>query len=129
MHFLTCLRSIRFDLRCFGSFHESDITSDDEEEVEKYEEVQENQVGIEDIDDNGSSRTVFSLWFMVLQENQSNRFSKEEKLGERRDGKNGSRHESSEVAPSAPPSNALLLMRCRSTLHPSMASLTHSMPS
>ncbi|XP_043718590.1 uncharacterized protein LOC122666624 [Telopea speciosissima] len=114
MQFLTCLRTLRFDLRCFGSFHGSDITSDDEEVEEEYEEEQENQVGIEDIDGSGTSRTVFSKWFMVLQENQSNGFSKEEQFGESRDDRDGTHHEGSEVAPSAPPSNALLLMRCRS---------------
>ncbi|XP_043693724.1 uncharacterized protein LOC122644171 [Telopea speciosissima] len=112
MQFLTCLRSIRFDLRCFGSFRGSDIISDEEVDEEEFEE--ENQVGVEE-SDNCTSRTVFSKWFMVLQENQSNGLSKEEKFGERRDDKDGSCHGGSVVVdPSVPPKNALLLMRCRS---------------
>ncbi|KAK6938168.1 hypothetical protein RJ641_031676 [Dillenia turbinata] len=98
--FLTCLRRIRFDLRCFGSFPtESNITTDDDEEDEEENEVShgDHQMG-----------TVFSKWFMVLQENQNN----EKFLKEKRD---GYRVEESEVeAPSVPPPNALLLMRCRS---------------
>ncbi|XP_010261270.1 PREDICTED: uncharacterized protein LOC104600126 [Nelumbo nucifera] len=111
MQFLTCLRSLRFDLRCFGSFHGSDVTSDEEEDEEEEEEDQENQVSTQRSDGSGASRTIFSKWFMVLQENQNNTFSKEEKCGEERD---LSCDEGSVAAPSAPPPNALLLMRCRS---------------
>ena len=50
MQFLTCLRSIRFDFRCFGSFPESGNTSDDEEE--DGDQYQHNQVGVEESDDN-----------------------------------------------------------------------------
>lgn len=107
MQFLTCLRSIRFDFRCFGSFPESGNTSDDEEE--DGDQYQHNQVGVEESDDNETSRTIFSKWFMVLQENQSCGSNKEE-IKE----KSKSYGEESAVAPSVPPPNALLLMRCRS---------------
>ncbi|BFG19267.1 hypothetical protein CerSpe_055410 [Prunus speciosa] len=121
MQFLTCLRNIRFDLRCFGSFPQPDITSDEdeEEEDEVNRDCRENHVGGEGIRDGGdqsSSRAVFSKWFMVLQENQSNGFCTEDKK-ERNDRQSlddevGS---TSEVpVASVPPPNALLLMRCRS---------------
>ncbi|CAN6542723.1 unnamed protein product [Malus baccata var. baccata] len=127
MQFLTCLRSIRFDFRCFGSFpHESDITSDDDEDEDE-EDEEENRdgrqnhvggVGISDGSDQSSSSTVFSKWFMVLQENQSNGFCKEDKK-ERNCTPNfddGVGIGSTSEAPAAavPPPNALLLMRCRS---------------
>ncbi|XP_058085736.1 uncharacterized protein LOC131233138 [Magnolia sinica] len=105
MQFLTALRSLRFDLRCFGSFHGSvvgsDISSDEEEDEE--DEGQEER-------ESSPSRTIFSKWFMVLQENQSHGPGKEigggaEERGESADGPDD---------PVAPPSNALLLMRCRS---------------
>ncbi|KAF8405998.1 hypothetical protein HHK36_008078 [Tetracentron sinense] len=98
MQFLTCLRNLKF--RCFGSFPGSDIISDEEED----EEVQEHQVGMEGTEGTGPSRTVFSKWFMVLQENQKNGLRKEER-------KERGEEESGE-ATSVPPSNALLLMRC-----------------
>lgn len=110
MQFLTCLRRIRFDFRCFGSFSRSDITTDDDEVHEEYEQYQENHGAVEESDGNEASRTVFSKWFMVLQENQnSSGFYKEErKEKERPCG------DESVAAPSVPPPNALLLMRCRS---------------
>ncbi|CAN1135277.1 hypothetical protein LINPERPRIM_LOCUS15631 [Linum perenne] len=86
VQFLSCLRNIRFDLRCFGSFPQpSDINSDDEDAEE--EEAEETE----------DSRAVFSKWFMVLQE------EKEIK-----------NFNSSNCVESVPPANALLLMRCRS---------------
>ncbi|XP_059287211.1 uncharacterized protein LOC132040580 [Lycium ferocissimum] len=103
MQFLTCLRNIRFDFRCFGSFNTAEtdiITSDDDQEDE--EEVEEN-------DNEVVSRTVFSKWFMVLQENQKTEYTKTEEtecsvFEDHDDG--------TSCAP--PPPNALLLMRCRS---------------
>ncbi|KAJ7959030.1 nucleolar GTP-binding protein 2 [Quillaja saponaria] len=109
MQFLTCLRSIRFDLQCFGSFPESDRTTDEDEEDDHDCEVcQENHMDIER-SDNEASRTVFSKWFMVLQENQNNGFCEE-------DTKEKGKHCYKEPIgePTAPPPNALLLMRCRS---------------
>uniref|UniRef100_A0A5B7BSP5 Uncharacterized protein n=1 Tax=Davidia involucrata TaxID=16924 RepID=A0A5B7BSP5_DAVIN len=102
MQFLTCLRSIRFDFRCFGSFPTSDIASGDEEEDDCHENMKIRSDG------NETSRTVFSKWFMVLQENHNNinGFAKEESKAKQRS--------YVDDAPCAPPSNALLLMRCRS---------------
>ncbi|CAH2056682.1 unnamed protein product [Thlaspi arvense] len=93
MQFLSCLRRIRFDFRCFGSFPTTDLASDVEEDDQ---EEKEN----EDYGKNEKAgSTVFSKWFMVLQEEQS-KYKKE--IGKER--------ESSVL----PPPNALLLMRCRS---------------
>ena len=106
MQFLTCLRSIRFDLRCFGSFSGTDMTSEDEDNDED-EGYQENHVGMEEKEsDQEASRTVFSKWFMVLQEDQSNTGDKDNNV---RGGDDGKVCESN-----VPPPNALLLMRCRS---------------
>ncbi|CAH9124454.1 unnamed protein product [Cuscuta epithymum] len=102
MQFITCLRNIRFDFRCFGAFPSSavdDITSDEEEEEEEVREV-ENTEG-KDKGDNESPTAAFSKWFMVLQENQNAEINATEK--------------DSDASPSCvPPPNALLLMRCRS---------------
>lgn len=101
MQFLTCLRSIRFDLRCFGSFPETDITTEDEDDDDD-EEYQENHEGIEESDTSG---TAFSKWFMMLQENQNKGFHKQDtNVGD----------DESIAEPAVPPPNALLLMRCRS---------------
>lgn len=110
MQFLTCLRSIRFDFRCFGSFPESDITTEDEDDEEDIRECRENQVGTEGSDGSETSRTAaFSKWFMVLQENQNNKLCKQAKIETER-----AFDDESIAAPAAPPPNALLLMRCRS---------------
>ncbi|CAL5332822.1 unnamed protein product [Camellia sinensis] len=105
MHFLTCLRRIRFDFRCFGTFPASDIISDDEDDDnDEEEDCSQNQVSNE----NESSRTVFSKWFMVLQEDQNklkNECTKEQSK---------EINESDKEETVAPPPNALLLMRCRS---------------
>ncbi|KAG5222891.1 myotubularin-related protein [Salix suchowensis] len=112
MHFLTCLRNIRFDFRCFGSFPaQSDITSDDDEDDEECEAYQENHVGVEGKGDNEDSRTISSKWFMMLQENQK---STTGLLEEEIKQKQRSRSDESLAAPSVPPPNALMLMRCRS---------------
>ncbi|KAG5612598.1 hypothetical protein H5410_023879 [Solanum commersonii] len=119
MQFLTCLRNIRFEFRCFGSFPTTthDITSDDEEEEDDGDELERrgmDQIGRdlndrEDDDDDEeeeSSKTVFSKWFMVLQdENQKTELTKTE-----RDNNN----DDDNVPICVPPPNALLLMRCRS---------------
>lgn len=114
MQFLTCLRSIRFDFRCFGSFHESDITTDDDEEEDE-DHFQENRLVVEasDHQETGTSKTVFSKWFMVLQEDQNNGMCKE--VDKRDRDRLGGGEDGPEVgAPAVPPPNALLLMRCRS---------------
>lgn len=111
MQFLTCLRTIRFDFRCFGSFPSVAISSSDDEDDEddededkdnaedgKYEQNQDED------DENENSKAVFSKWFMVLQENQDTK----EGLLPTCDDQNHSQ------SANVPPSNALLLMRCRS---------------
>ncbi|XP_010676848.2 uncharacterized protein LOC104892577 [Beta vulgaris subsp. vulgaris] len=122
MNFLTCLRNIRFDFRCFGAFPQPDMLSDDEEEDEEEDdefEVDEVQIGhdvhgnnfiTKNTNDDDNSK-VFSKWFMLLQENQvknitSATISKKIILQEE--------IENDENAPAVPPANALLLMRCRS---------------
>ncbi|CAN4080449.1 unnamed protein product [Withania somnifera] len=112
MQFLTCLRNIRFEFRCFGSFPTAahDITSDEEDEDEDEEiEGGENQRGRQINDDDEeeeSSRAVFSKWFMVLQdENQK----------KENDNDNDNDNDGDDVVSNCvPPPNALLLMRCRS---------------
>ncbi|XP_050378033.1 uncharacterized protein LOC126795233 [Argentina anserina] len=113
MHFLTCLRRIRFDLRCFGSFPQPDITSDDEEEEE--EDREENHAGIEGSSEgtDENSRAFFSKWYMVLQENQSDDFSKQDSV-KRDDRPSFEDDGSTSAVASVSPPNALLLMRCRS---------------
>ncbi|KAL5992364.1 hypothetical protein ACLOJK_013281 [Asimina triloba] len=102
MQFLTALRSLRFDLRCFGSFNgpvvDSSTSSDEEQEEEEDE---------QEARGSSPSRTIFSKWFMVLQENQS---AKEEGGEER----SRCDEDGPDAGPVAPPPNALLLMRCRS---------------
>ncbi|XVE60474.1 hypothetical protein DITRI_Ditri05aG0131700 [Diplodiscus trichospermus] len=102
MRFFTCFRSTRFHFRCLGSFPRSDIISDDEDEAE----YQESHSHIESYE---TSRTIFSKWFTVLQENQNNGFYKEEKKEQRRSNDHVDDHQAA-----VPPPNALLLMRCRS---------------
>ncbi|XP_010459964.1 PREDICTED: uncharacterized protein LOC104740924 [Camelina sativa] len=91
--FLTCLRDLSFDFRCFGAFPPVDVISDDDEEEEEEEEDEEDE----------SSGTVFSKWFMVLHEKQNNEECVDEK-----------ENAFSDVETAVPPPNALLLMRCRS---------------
>ncbi|KAG9451564.1 hypothetical protein H6P81_011529 [Aristolochia fimbriata] len=108
MQFLTCLRGLRFDMRCFGSFHgsvldDSDSCDEDDEDNEE-EEGQETDMGTAGSE---ASRTIFSKWFMILQENQNHGLVKEtEEREEERD--------EPSAESSVPPKNALLLMRCRS---------------
>ncbi|CAI0475212.1 unnamed protein product [Linum tenue] len=103
MHFLTCLRSIRFDLRCFGSFPQSDINSDDDDEDEEEDDAIDGNEEGAGAASSENSRAVFSKWFMVLQENKGN---------DCEDGGEKEKEEEEEAA--VPPANALLLMRCRS---------------
>lgn len=111
MHFLTCLKGFKVDFRCFGNFHGSGVISDDDEddedddedvnEDEENDEVR-SELGNDHLTRSKSSRTVYSKWFMVLEENKENGLFEENKNEEKND------------CPSAPPPNALLLMRCRS---------------
>ncbi|XP_045803377.1 amyloid-beta-like protein [Trifolium pratense] len=110
MQFFTCLRAVRFDLRCFGSFSGTDIVTEDEEEEDDDDGEDEvyyenDHVNVEENhDENESSRTVFSKWYMVLQEEHNTEAHIEEQKKEQ--------NSDGEIA--VPPPNALLLMRCRS---------------
>ncbi|XP_076947950.1 uncharacterized protein LOC143620038 [Bidens hawaiensis] len=113
MQFLSCLRSIKFDFRCLGAFSHVDITSDDEEDDEDNNNINPNDQDHHDHDHNFneevSSQTMFSKWFMVLQENQDcGVFEKDEKSLKTKDTEDHHHY------PCLPPANALLLMRCRS---------------
>ncbi|KAL5714744.1 hypothetical protein ACHQM5_016662 [Ranunculus cassubicifolius] len=109
MTFLSCLRGMRIDLRCFGSFHHQTVLSssddeDDEDDSDQNHEPEKIQKGGGDEEDgSGSSENVFSKWFMVLEENQNRSYN--EDTADKDD---------EEALPCAPPPNALLLMRCRS---------------
>ncbi|ERN14467.1 hypothetical protein AMTRI_Chr06g176250 [Amborella trichopoda] len=116
VHFLTALTKFRFHFRCFGGFPSSYSSSDEEEEEEEEEEREA---------EGGGAGTVFAKWFMILQEDPDKKThlnGMREKVGlerergfvggEREKGKFGEERE--EEAPTVPPPNALLLMRCRS---------------
>lgn len=104
--FLTCLRSLRFDLRCFGAFPETDDVPTEEEEDEE-----DDDVGVEESDKDTFSGDVYSKWFMMLQENQNNGFHKQDTNVVGGDGDGDDDEDEPQIVP---PSNALLLMRCRS---------------
>lgn len=122
MQFLTCLRSIRLDFRCFGAFPQSEITTDDEVDDDEDDDQEHNDDHHREnhvVDNDESSRTVFSKWFMVLQENQksdnnNNSLTERTEKEERRAADDDRDKKESDGAPVAPPPNALLLMRCRS---------------
>lgn len=123
MQFLTCLRNIRFDFRCFGSIPAAEITSDDEEDEDDDEDEDEEDLSKfrEDGGGQGSSGDVFSKWFMILQEeNLSKEMSRAEESSDRRvirprfDEGLIDAAEDDDAPCAAPPPNALLLMRCRS---------------
>ncbi|KAK1441582.1 hypothetical protein QVD17_07588 [Tagetes erecta] len=117
MQFLSCLRNIKLDFRCWGAFSHVDITSDDEEEDEDNNDKginenqnQEHHGHDHDVSEEVSSQTMFSKWFMVLQENEDCRvFEKDEKCLKSKEIEDQHHHH-----PCLPPTNALLLMRCRS---------------
>ncbi|KAH7652739.1 Armadillo-like helical-containing protein [Dioscorea alata] len=115
MQFMGALRGLRFDMRCFGSFHGAvDCSSEDEEEDEDEDEEEEDgddDDQDEDKSNSSNSRTIFSKWFMVLEESQSNACKKEEEEEEVEEKDVATTSSSSS---SVPPPNALLLMRCRS---------------
>lgn len=126
MQFLTCLRNIRFDFRCFGSFPTSGITSDDDDDDDE-DDDEEEELDYQEprisrgaaSDDGETSRTVFSKWFMVLQENNNNNNNTNKDLIVKKEKSDGADAESNteeaeECAVVVPPPNALLLMRCRS---------------
>ncbi|KAK6130653.1 hypothetical protein DH2020_035628 [Rehmannia glutinosa] len=116
MQFLTCLRNIRFDFRCFGSFPAAEISSDDDDGEEE-DDDDDNDGGDEEENDR-NSRAVFSKWFMILPENQAEREINKGKmirpcLDDDDDDEEDDRCIST-APPPPPPANALLLMRCRS---------------
>ncbi|KAI4366576.1 hypothetical protein MLD38_022437 [Melastoma candidum] len=105
MQFLTCLRSLKFNFRCFGNFPQAVITSDDEEEDDDGEEDDVfGEIDIVNRNNGGGNGDVdtktFSKWYMVLQEDT--------KMN------SDSNREGEAPVPAVPPPNALLLMRCRS---------------
>ncbi|KAI3689263.1 hypothetical protein L2E82_47216 [Cichorium intybus] len=118
MQFLTCLRSFKLDLGCFGAFPNANVTSDDDQEDDddKEEINHENKlVGFrgydhehDDYHEEGSSRSAFSKFFMVLEKNQECALHKKEEIDKAQD------DDDEAQAPGMPPSNALLLMRSRS---------------
>ncbi|ESQ27306.1 hypothetical protein EUTSA_v10018798mg [Eutrema salsugineum] len=112
MGFLTCLRNIRFDFRCFGDFRHADITSDDDEEEGDDDDDDDDGEEKEEKEEEEKSKTLFSKWYMVLQEEQSNNDDHKKNnncvVDEKHD------LENSDAEPAVPPPNALLLMRCRS---------------
>nr|XP_043616916.1 uncharacterized protein LOC122588784 [Erigeron canadensis] len=118
MHFLSCLRKLKFDFHCVGAFSHVDISSDDEEDGDTNDieiNQDQDQVNNHHVDDHDnhdeeevSSRTVFSKWLVVLQENE------ECDVHEKDQEKSLKSSKEAEELPSCPPPNALLLMRCRS---------------
>ncbi|XP_071696287.1 uncharacterized protein [Rutidosis leptorrhynchoides] len=118
MQFLASLRSFKFDLGCFGAFPNANVTSDDEEDdvnhVEKlmrFGGYNDHDHGHdEDHDEGGSSRSAFSKWFTVLEQNQDQDCS----LLEKEDIGKLKFDDEADQSPCVPPSNALLLMRSRS---------------
>ncbi|KZV28915.1 hypothetical protein F511_13710 [Dorcoceras hygrometricum] len=142
MQFLTCLRSLRFDFRCFGSFPSAEITSDDDDDEDDDNEEDEDQFedaeytngeGLniqsstgkmnDKCDESDESRTIFSKWFMILQQNtdRSKEMIPDIKDNQRKTIKSLFDEElmmedddETPPVPCVPPSNALLLMRCRS---------------
>uniref|UniRef100_A0A803ME39 Uncharacterized protein n=1 Tax=Chenopodium quinoa TaxID=63459 RepID=A0A803ME39_CHEQI len=113
MSFLTCLRNIRFDFRCFGAFPQSDVISSDDEEEDQAFKDEEFDIGEDDKENNivtnNSNKAVFSKWFMVLQEENEGKDvtknSKKSVLQEK------NIESDDECVPAVPPPNALLLMR------------------
>lgn len=123
MQFLTCLRNIRFDFRCFGSIPAAEITSDDDDEEDDDEEEEEDLNSFRgNGGDQGSSGAVFSKWFMILQEEnlRAEESNKRRVIRPRFDEGlvvvDAAADDDDDDAPCAPPPppNALLLMRCRS---------------
>ncbi|KAD4386192.1 hypothetical protein E3N88_26361 [Mikania micrantha] len=127
MQFLACLRSFKFDLGCFGAFQSVNITSDDDDDdgndYDNDNDSEANSVkkikgfGGYDHDhdednEDVSSRSAFSKWLMVLKENQDFCMHGKEE-NEKLEGDDDDDDNEAQV-PCEPPSNALLLMRCRS---------------
>lgn len=114
MQFLTCLRSVRFDFRCFGTLPNANVTSDDDEDEDEEEDDEDDEDDHQqELDDQeGSSKAVFSKWFMVLQENQNSGIQKAESCKDILEIRKSI--DDPQESACGPPPNALLLMRCRS---------------
>ncbi|CAL9771476.1 unnamed protein product [Musa acuminata subsp. burmannicoides] len=122
MHVIGALRGLRFNMRCFGAFQGPVDCITDEEDGEGCEEEQEE----EEAETSTASRTMFSKWFMLVEENQGTGCKKEgkeevqeeededEEEEEEEEEEEAERDECKAPPSSAPPPNALLLMRCRS---------------
>jgi hypothetical protein len=103
------LRSLRHRVRCFGSLHGAAVGSNTDSEQEDG-----------DAEEHGGERrgasSVFSKWLMVLEDGQEpleEDCAGDDEGGDQEDDDEGQTDEGTN-APSAPPPNALLLMRCRS---------------
>ncbi|CAN6204299.1 unnamed protein product [Urochloa humidicola] len=120
------LRSLRHKVRCFGSLHHggaaADTATTDSDEVDNGggEAGEHGGAG-----GSAAAASVFSKWLMVLEGGQEEEPLERDRAGddEERDqedgdgdgeARRGKEKEESASAPSAPPDNALLLMRCRS---------------
>lgn len=129
MQFLTCLRNISFDFRCFGAFPAAAITSDDDDSDDGEDDDEKNyrksgskeeKSGYNGEEIERNSGDVFSKWFMILQENQGKEyFAKDEHNGKTvtpclADDDEEEEDDDGDANPIRPPPNALLLMRCRS---------------
>ncbi|KAG6484150.1 hypothetical protein ZIOFF_060945 [Zingiber officinale] len=115
MHLVGALRGFRFNMRCFGAFHGAvDCTTDEEDGEEEEEEEDEK----EEAESSTESGTVFSKWFMLLEENQRIKLERETEEEEEEEEEGEEEEKEEQNAPptnsSVPPPNALMLMRCRS---------------
>lgn len=120
---IAALRSLRFKApRCFGSLHaaavdSSSVASDDDGNNDAGERGSEQGAG------GSAAASVFSKWLMVLEGGQEPSLEQDEtrhddeERGQEEDVERQQGEETdkgSRDGPSAPPPNALLLMRCRS---------------
>lgn len=94
------LRSLRFKARCFGSLHGAAVDSSTDSD------------GGGDGAEGSAAPSVFSRWLMVLEGGQEPQPLQHDEEGDQE--AQGVETDESANGPSAPPPNALLLMRCRS---------------
>ncbi|MQM16479.1 hypothetical protein Taro_049435 [Colocasia esculenta] len=142
VHLLHGLRGLRLRMSCFGSFRNpaagcTDVREEDDSSAgEDEEEEEQEEEGDEEGKQGDAPHTIFSKWFMLLEESPSDQGSLKRKIKDE-DQLEGEEEEEEEeeeedregqfggclVTPSSPstwssapqpPPNALLLMRCRS---------------